>query len=231
MLITKNTKILMIIFAGLCVVFGLSMYAVFGKIDSVLKIIGYESEKKQNDISKLFLEFSKEVGLVQIANTYQHGCEKPASFSSLKLREARDGFRIKCELYAEDKLVVLDNIALERSADIDVFSGGVRGSVDSIRLSASFPNIIQIPDSVSKYASIIGCEDGSALGGKNYYKVSLPSVNPFFASFEWSCGSGGCWNIVEMSKVSQVPKSPNRDELLKPGESSTLFPESGWTCG
>ena len=227
----KNFRIFLGIITALLAFVGFSIYAIDKKIDSLLRILDHESAKKENDISKIFLSFARGEGLNNLARTYQTGCQKPVNFSLLKISKDRDGFQMKCEVYIDEKSVVEDNISFEKTIDVDIFLGGVRGSVDSIRLSANFPNNIQVPYSISKYASTVGCEDGSASGGKNYYKVSLPSTNPFFVSYEWSCGSGGCWNSVEMNRASQVSKTESGDKLLNPGERSTLSPDSGWKCG
>ncbi len=228
---TKNFRIFLGIITALLAFVGFSLYAIDKKIDYLARIVDQETAKKENDISKIFLSFARGDGLISLTRTYQSGCQKPVNFALLKIFEDHDGFQMKCEVYSNGKSVVEDNIAFEKTIDVDIFLGGIRGSVDSIRLSANFPNNIQVPDSISKYASTIGCEDGSASGGKNFYKIFLPSTTPFFVSYEWSCGSGGCWNSVEMNRASQVSKSASGDKLLNPGERSTLSPDSGWICG
>jgi hypothetical protein len=227
---TKSPKILVALILTLIVVVGSSAFFIVNKVNSLMSIVDKDSAKKENELSRLFFSFSKEQDLNRIARIFSTGCNKPANFSSLKIREPRDGFRIKCEIYNDGKPVIQDNIDFEQAIDVDIFLGAQRGYVESIRLSADFPNAIEIPHSIYKYATAIGCEDGSFVGGKNFYKISLPSTTPFFALHEWSCGSGGCWNTVEMSRVSQVPKIANGSKLLNPGDHSTAFPDSGWIC-
>jgi len=211
-----------------------STFFIYREINKKFDLFISESKEKvpkNNEISELFINFAKNFGLNSLARTYKYGCGNPKSYSSLKLREVKtDGFRMKCKVYDQDKLLVDENIDFNEEIDIDIFSGGMRGNVVAIKLDSIHPNSIDIPKSISKYAELVACEDsGSFTSGEKYYRMLLPSATPIFLTVSYSSGSGGQWGSVIMEKEMPKLKKSYQVNFLKPGERSK-YPESFFVC-
>jgi len=190
---------------------GVNVNGIDKKLDKLTELLDKNSSVKDNELAKIFVQFSKASDLNFLARTYSTGCEKPIALASLKIKE--DGFRIKCELYNNGELIIWENIDFNKSVNIDLILGAARGLVDSIKLGTSGPNDLHIPQTLDNYSKLIACgKFDTASGFSRFYKITIPGGEVFYALYEGGGGSGGTFNYLTLHKdFDIVPKRGNKD--------------------
>ena len=156
-------------------------------------------------------------------------CNKP--YGSEFFANFKDGFNLKCEVYNQGELVVAENIEFDKTIDIDIINGAMRGSVDSIKLSSKFPSQLDIPEELESYTKLLACDSmGYSTDGKRVYKVVIPNKKVFYITKNWSSGSAGTWTDLELSYDEEsLPKRGNKDFVMA-GEPFPDPPQPGWRC-
>ena len=200
------------------------------QVDKLTKLVDKENAVKVNELDKLFRNFAhKGAGWIDLAKTYQEGCQKPERFED---KLDGQGLRLKCEIYNNGDLVRGENELLERTTDISLLNADSgRSFVGAVRIDLHRADgaSLGIPPSLNKFITLLYCDpSGAASFGERIYKISIPDEKnstaqfyngneKFFVNVSWSGGSGGTSSTVYMFKNEAKLPIAGR-EYIKSGE-------------
>ena len=204
---------------------GVDVKSLDKKIDQLSQLIDKDKAAQSNELSDIFTLFSQNPGLNSMARVFPSGCDKPVKLTK------EDGFKIRCEVYRDGNLIVLENIDFNKLLDIDIINGPSRGSVNSLKIYSNTPNDLAIPSKMNQFKKLIACDSsGYASGGDRFYSISIPNSKPFYVLHNWSSGSGGTWSSLTLFYDSNTLPKKGDGQYVMAGQLFPDPPQPGWRC-
>lgn len=178
------------------------------------KTFSHEPEPITNSLSTLFEQYAQDASLNEIVRAYKYGCDIPKQMNSGR------GFVQRCKIYDQNGNLVWPNIAFDDKVDVEIFSGSMRGSVETVSISAVYPNRIGIPKQLTDNVKVRFCDpSGMVSSSSRIYTVKISENPEFFVLESSSGGSGGHWGQVHLFRDMQALQALGiRGRFIQVGE-------------